>query len=135
MRKTLFLLIAVFSLSLSAKTGPRESKTSFAREALQPYVDKGQLAGAISVFYKDGVQETCCIGSADEAVHRRVDLRGHEIHLPILRRETLRRQFQLVFPDEFDHICSAIWKFRRKVIPLFRFHTDPLFRFKMTPRA
>ena len=70
MRKTLFLLIAVFSLSLSAKTGPRESKTSFAREALQPYVDKGQLAGAISVFYKDGVQETCCIGYADVSQKR-----------------------------------------------------------------
>ncbi|MBQ7607880.1 MAG: beta-lactamase family protein [Desulfovibrionaceae bacterium] len=70
MRKTIFLLIAVFSLSLSAKTGPRESKTSFAREALQPYVDKGQLAGAISVFYKDGVQETCCIGYADVSQKR-----------------------------------------------------------------
>ena len=32
----------------------------------RPYVDSGQLAGAISVFYKDGVQETCCIGYADE---------------------------------------------------------------------
>ena len=65
MRKTIFLLLAVFSLSLSAKIGPKESGTNYARTALQPYVDKGQLAGAISVFYKDGIQETCCIGYAD----------------------------------------------------------------------
>ena len=70
MRKSLFLLIAVFSLTLTAKTGPKESGTSYAREALQPYVDKGQLAGAISVFYKDGVQETCCIGYADVSQKR-----------------------------------------------------------------
>ena len=70
MRKTIFLLIAVFSLSLSAKTGPKESGTNYARTALQPYVDKGQLAGAISVFYKDGFQETCCIGYADVSQKR-----------------------------------------------------------------
>ena len=70
MRKTIFLLIAVFSLSLSAKTGPKESGTNYARTALQPYVDKGQLAGAISVFYKDGFQETCGIGYADVSQKR-----------------------------------------------------------------
>ena len=49
-----------------------DSKTNYAREVLQPYVDSGQLPGAINVFYKDGVQETCCIGYADVASKRRI---------------------------------------------------------------
>ena len=41
----------------------KDSGTTFARDALQKYVDSGELPGAISVFCKDGVQETCCIGT------------------------------------------------------------------------
>ena len=52
----------------------KDSKTNYAKEALQPYVDGGQLAGAISVFYMDGVQETCCIGYADVAAKRRIKM-------------------------------------------------------------
>ena len=52
----------------------KDSKTNYAREALQPYVDGGQLAGAISVFYMDGVQETCCVGYADVAAKRRIKM-------------------------------------------------------------
>lgn len=64
--KKLFLLLALaLCISVTAKDSVRESQTSFAREALQPYVDRGELAGAINVFYNDGVQETCCIGYAD----------------------------------------------------------------------
>ncbi len=66
----LILLVAVFCLTATAKTGPKDSKTHYAQEVLQPYVTSGQLAGAISVFYKDGVQETCCIGYADVAAKR-----------------------------------------------------------------
>ena len=70
MKRTIILLIAVFSLTASAKKAVKDSGTSFAREVLQPYVDSGRLAGAISVFYKDGVQETCCIGYADVSARR-----------------------------------------------------------------
>ena len=70
MRKIIILLFASFCLTTTAKTGPKESGTNYAKEMLQPYVDSGQLAGAISVFYKDGVQETCCIGYADVAKKR-----------------------------------------------------------------
>ena len=70
MRKTFILLFAALALAAAAKPKVKESGTSFAREALQPYVESGQLAGAISVFYKDGVQETCCIGYADVAKKR-----------------------------------------------------------------
>mgnify|MGYP000940662793 FL=1 len=74
MKKTIFLLIAVFCLSATAKNEPKDSKTSFAKTVLQPYVDSGQLAGAISVFYKDGVQETCCIGYADVSKKRPIKM-------------------------------------------------------------
>lgn len=70
MRKIIILLFASFCLTTTAKTRPKESGTNYAKEMLQPYVDSGQLAGAISVFYKDGVQETCCIGYADVSKKR-----------------------------------------------------------------
>lgn len=64
----------VFSLTVSAQKKVADSKTTYAKEVLQPYVDSGELAGAISVFYKDGVQETCCIGYADVAAKRPIKL-------------------------------------------------------------
>lgn len=60
----------VCCLAASAQNGIKESQTTYAKEALQPYLEQGVLAGAISVFYKDGVQETCCIGYADVARKR-----------------------------------------------------------------
>lgn len=73
--KQLFLLLALTCcLNASAKGGPQKSKTSFAKEVLQPYVDNGQLPGAISVFYKNGIQETCCIGYANVAKKRPIKM-------------------------------------------------------------
>ena len=76
MKKRFVLLLASVCvvLSMGAQTKTVESKTTYAKEALQPYVDSGQLAGAISVFYKDGVQETCCIGYADVAQKRPIEM-------------------------------------------------------------
>ena len=45
----LFLAVAV-CLSGSAKTGVRDSKTNYAREALQPYVERGPMYSAFSSF-------------------------------------------------------------------------------------
>ena len=53
---------------------PKDSGTTFAKDTLAPYVATGELPGAISVFYKDGVQETCCIGYADVAAKREITL-------------------------------------------------------------
>ena len=63
-------------VELSAKKAPkvRELGTTFAKDALQPFVDSGELPGAISIFYKDGVQETCCIGYSDVAAKRKITL-------------------------------------------------------------
>ena len=73
--KRLFLFLAVvFCLSITAKTEVKDSKTNYAREALQPYLDRGELPGAISIFYNNGVQETCCIGYADVEKKRPIKL-------------------------------------------------------------
>ena len=70
----LVVVVVSFSLTATAQKKARDSKTNFAQEVLQPYVDNGQLSGAISVFYKDGVQETCCVGYADVEAKRPIKL-------------------------------------------------------------
>jgi len=73
-RKTIILLIASFCMSATVEAKTKDSKTNYAKEVLQPYVDNGQLSGAISVFYKDGIQETCCVGYADVAKKRPIKM-------------------------------------------------------------
>ena len=68
------VMMAMLEVAAVAQKKTVESKTGYAREVLQPFVDSGQLPGAISVFYKDGVQETCCIGYADASAKRRINL-------------------------------------------------------------
>ncbi|MBQ2011970.1 MAG: hypothetical protein II206_04205, partial [Bacteroidaceae bacterium] len=70
----LVMVAASFSLTAMAQKKVVDSKTNYAKEVLQPYVDSGQLSGAISVFYKDGVQETCCVGYADVAAKRPIKM-------------------------------------------------------------
>lgn len=76
MKRKFVLLLASFCavLAVGAPPGVRDSKTTYAQEALQPYVESGQLAGAISVFYNDGVQEICCIGYADVSQKRPIKM-------------------------------------------------------------
>ena len=70
----LVVLVASFNVTATAQKKAKDSKTTYAKEVLQPYVDNGQLSGAISVFYKDGVQETCCVGYADVDAKRPIKL-------------------------------------------------------------
>ena len=56
---------------------PKDSGTTFARDALQKYVDSGEVPGAINVFFKDGLQETACIGYADVGAKRPITLDDH----------------------------------------------------------
>ena len=75
--KTICLVMAmsgVFCLTVYAQDNVIESKTHFAEDVLKPYVESDQLPGAISVFYKDGVQETCCIGYADVESKRMIGM-------------------------------------------------------------
>lgn len=76
MKKKVILSLALLCivLTVNAQSKVRDSKTTYAQEALQPYVESGQLAGAINVFYKDGVQESCCIGYADVSQKRPIKM-------------------------------------------------------------
>ena len=75
-RKGMLLLAALLLLSgcQSVKDNPGDSKTTFAKDALMPFVQDGRLPGAINVFYKNGVQETACVGYADVAAKRPITM-------------------------------------------------------------
>ena len=75
MKKSMFVLFgaALFAGCCTCNC-PKDSGTTFAEEVLAPYVKSGELPGAINVFYKDGVQETCCIGYADAVARREITL-------------------------------------------------------------
>ncbi len=51
-----------------------DSKTTFAADALNPFVEKGQLPGAISVFYCNGREEVACLGYADVNAKRPIKM-------------------------------------------------------------
>lgn len=53
---------------------PVDSKTTFARDALMKFIDSGEISGAISVFHRDGVQETACLGFADREERRPISM-------------------------------------------------------------
>ena len=77
MKRIAYILLA-FCLTIPAFAGNKvkDSKTTFAKDVLTPYVESGQLPGAISIFYKDGVQETCCIGYADVVAKRPITMKN-----------------------------------------------------------
>lgn len=66
--------MAIITGAQSVKAESKESGTSFAKEALTPFVQNGQLPGAINVFYKNGIQETACVGYADVAAKRPITM-------------------------------------------------------------
>ena len=68
------LLSAALLLAGTLCSAVTKSRTHFAEDALRPYVESGELAGAISILYKDGVQETCCIGYSDMEKKRPIKL-------------------------------------------------------------
>ena len=74
MKKLMIGLVGAATLAGCCSCNWVESDTTFAQEVLAPYVKSGELPGAINVFYKDGVQETCCIGYADVAAKREITL-------------------------------------------------------------
>jgi len=65
-------LAAVFTAAACFGAETKASGTTFARDALAPWVERGELPGAISVFYNDGVQEVACVGYADVAAKRQI---------------------------------------------------------------
>ncbi len=75
--KTLLLLFALLAFAAGcqcSKSCAGNSGTTFAKDALTPYIESGELPGAISVFYKDGVEEIACVGYADAAAKRPITM-------------------------------------------------------------
>jgi CubicO group peptidase (beta-lactamase class C family) len=68
------MLAAGLALAGTVGAATVDSKTTFTRDALQKFVDSGELPGAISILYKDGVQETACVGYSDVAKKRPIKL-------------------------------------------------------------
>ena len=73
MRKLMFALAAAAAFTCLAEE-PKDSGTTFAREALSPFVESGELPGAVNVFYRDGLQEVACLGYADVAAKRPITM-------------------------------------------------------------
>ena len=68
-------VLALLAVAGCASSGVvSTSGTDFAEKALAPYVEKGELPGAISIFYNDGVQEVACVGYADVEKKRPITL-------------------------------------------------------------
>jgi len=74
MKKLMFAAVAAVAFAGCQTCKTKDSGTAFAKTALTPYAETGELPGAISVFYKDGVQETCCIGYADVEAKRKITM-------------------------------------------------------------
>ena len=70
--KSMIMVAALAFAGFAAE--PVDSGTHFAADALKPFVDNGQLPGAISVFYQNGKQEVACVGYADAAKKRPITL-------------------------------------------------------------
>ena len=63
--KNLLLLAGVVLAGCTQTAAVRDSGTKFVSEAVMPYVEKGECPGMISILYKNGVQETACMGWAN----------------------------------------------------------------------
>ena len=75
MKRLIFGILAAAMMSICfAGVDVRESGTTFAKDALAPYVERGELPGAISVLYNNGVQETTCIGYSDVGKKRPITM-------------------------------------------------------------
>ena len=75
--KILKLFLVAAALAFAGCTSAnlaKDSGTSYMADALAPWVEKGELPGAVSILYKDGVQETACIGYANVEEKRPIAL-------------------------------------------------------------
>jgi CubicO group peptidase (beta-lactamase class C family) len=75
MKKLMIILVAAVSLAgccTQPCDGIKDSGTTYMADALAPYVEKGELPGAVSMLYKDGVTEVACVGYADVAAKRKI---------------------------------------------------------------
>ena len=75
--KTLNTFLVAAALAFAGCTSAfvaKDSGTSYMADALAPWVEKGELPGAVSILYNNGVQETACIGYANMETKRAISL-------------------------------------------------------------
>jgi len=65
---------AALAAALAASALAKESGTTFARDALQKYVDSGEIPGIITVFCKGDEMETTCLGYGNVEAKRPIGL-------------------------------------------------------------
>ena len=70
----LIVIIAAAMAMQASDARVRNSRTTFALDAMKPYLESGEFPGGISIFYKNGVQETCLMGYSDVAAKRKITL-------------------------------------------------------------
>ena len=89
-----FLILSAdlsFSLGAAEKSSPvpaapvkggkavRESGTHYVADAMKPYIQSGECPGAISILYRDGVQETALLGYAD--MEKKIPIRMDQLFM------------------------------------------------------
>ena len=72
MKRLLFVLAAAVAAGCCTAPCGRDSGTTYVADALAPYVERGELPGAVSILDNDGVVETACVGYSDVAAKRRI---------------------------------------------------------------
>ena len=75
--KVLKLSLVVAALAFAgcvSLNGPKDLDTHYVADAVSPWLVKGEFPGAVSILYKDGVQETACIGYANYEDRRPISL-------------------------------------------------------------
>ena len=72
MKRLLFVLAAAVVAGCCTAPCGRDSGTTYVADALAPYVERGELPGAVSILDNDGVVETACVGYSDVAAKRRI---------------------------------------------------------------
>ena len=78
MNKTIIGIVGAVVLA-GCCTGncPIDSKTTYAKDAIAPYIASGELPGAIVVLYNNGVQEVSLNGYANAETKRPITLDDH----------------------------------------------------------
>ena len=72
MNKMTIGLLAAMAIAGCRTANVESAETTYMRDALAPFVDSGELPGAVSILYNNGVKEVACVGYADVANGRRI---------------------------------------------------------------
>ncbi len=72
--KKLMIVAACAAILAGCSTGRMNTGDGCVAKAVMPWVEKGELPGAISIIYNNGVEEIDCVGYADVAKKRPITI-------------------------------------------------------------